>query len=149
MSQDRKPLRVVALDGSLPVLGYAHEGDAGLDLRAREGADLAPAGGRATIGTGVAIELPVGHVGLVCPRSGLASMHGVTVLNAPGIVDEGYRGEIAVVLINLDPEHSFVVSPGDRIAQLVVAPITGVEVTQVDVLSESERGEKGFGHTGR
>jgi dUTP pyrophosphatase len=142
-------LRVQILDDTLELPAYRYEGDAGLDLRARSAAMVQRAGGRARVATGIAIELPSGHVGLVCPRSGLAAEHGVTVLNAPGVIDAGYRGEIEVVLINLDPQHSFEVARGDRIAQLVVVPAlsTGFEI--VDQLSATKRGSKGFGQSGR
>ena len=125
----------------------AHADDAGLDLCAAQDAVI-PAGGRATIPTGVSAALPAGTVGLVCPRSGLASRHGVTVLNGPGVVDAGYRGEIAVVLLNTDREQEFRIARGDRIAQLVIMPFAAVEPVEADSLEESERGHGGFGSTG-
>lgn len=126
---------------------YAHPGDAGADLRSTEALELAP-GERALVSTGVSIALPDGYVALVCPRSGLAVKQGVTVLNGPGVVDAGYRGEIKVPLINLDPTQTFSVSPGDRIAQLMITPVTRAVFTPVETLSESARGSGGFGSTG-
>jgi dUTP pyrophosphatase len=128
-------------------LFVAHPGDAGHDLRSAEDLVLAP-GGRALVGTGTALALPEGTVGLVCPRSGLASRHGVTVLNAPGVVDAGYRGEIRVALLNTDPAEPFPVRAGDRIAQLVVVRIPRVEWTAVESLPGSARGDAGFGSSG-
>jgi len=127
----------------------AHEGDAGLDLVAVEGAHLAPGGGRATIGTGVAVEVPEGWAGLVCPRSGLAARHGVTVVNGPGIVDSGYRGELRVVLCNTDPHEPFEVRAGDRIAQLMLTPVSLAAVVEVEELAAGTiRSEAGFGSSG-
>jgi dUTP pyrophosphatase len=125
----------------------AHPGDAGLDLAAAEGCELAP-GGRAAIPTGVAVAIPDGHAGLVVPRSGLARRHGVTVANAPGLIDAGYRGELVVLLVNLgDAPHR--IAPGERIAQLVVVPVALCEVREVAELPPSDgRGEGGFGSTG-
>ena len=125
---------------------YAHEGDAGLDLCAAEEAELAP-GGAALVGTGIAMELPAGTEGQVRPVSGLALRNGVTVLNAPGTIDEGYRGEIGVILVNHGAE-SFKVRPGMRIAQVVVARRLAVDVVCVDELGSSERGARGFGSSG-
>jgi dUTP pyrophosphatase len=122
----------------------AYEGDAGLDLASSERIVLGP-GERATVGTGLAIAVPDGYAGFVQPRSGLASRHGITIVNAPGLVDSGYRGEVRVVLLNTDTSESFVVEPGMRIAQLVVVPVAGVEPVEVDELPESERGVRGFG----
>jgi dUTP pyrophosphatase len=138
------------LDPELPVPRYAREGDAGVDLVARADAVLACRGGRAVVPTGVAVAIPAGYAGLVLPRSGLAVRHGITCLNAPGLVDSGYRGELQVVLVNHDSEHDYAVSRGDRIAQLV---LVGVEVVAFALvpeegLGESERGGGGFGHTG-
>lgn len=127
-------------------LSYAHEGDAGMDLRSAEDAIILP-GGRETIGTGIHIELPKGTVGYVMPQSGLAKKYGITVLNAPGVVDEGYRGEIMATLIN-QGSAPFEIAKGDRIAQLVVSPYAKVFPELVDELSETERGENGFGSTG-
>jgi dUTP pyrophosphatase len=126
---------------------YAHPGDAGADLRSSEQL-LIPPGERRTIGTGTAIALPEGYVGLVHPRSGLAAKHGITVLNAPGTVDAAYRGEIKVTLLNTDLKNSFQVNVGDRIAQLVIQTVEKARFIQVDRLPESHRGEGGFGSTG-
>jgi dUTP pyrophosphatase len=136
------------LDPDLPLPSYAHVGDAGLDLVAREGAVLAPGGGRALVGTGVAIAIPAGHAGFVLPRSGLALKHGVTVVNSPGLIDSAYRGEIKVVLMNTDPTNPYEVHRGDRIAQLVVQQFTTVNWVVVDELDGEDRGG-GFGHSGR
>ncbi len=135
-------VRLLRPDAHLP--RQAYDGDAGLDLSACEGAVLAP-GERAVIPTGVAVEIPQGHAGFVQPRSGLAARHGIGVVNAPGLIDSGYRGEIRVVLINTDREHAFVVEPGMRIAQLVIAPVASVRLVEVDELAGSERGVRGFG----
>ncbi len=139
------------LDTGLPVPGYAREGDAGADLVARADAVLARRGGRAVVPTGLAVAIPTGYAGLVLPRSGLAVRHGVTCLNAPGLVDSGYRGELQVVLVNHDPEHDYTVSRGDRIAQLVLVRVeqADFELVPEDGLGDSERGHGGFGHTGR
>jgi dUTP pyrophosphatase len=142
-------LPVLRLDPELPLPAYARPGDAGADLIAREGAMLAARGGRAMVPAGVAVAIPEGHAGLVLPRSGLAFRHGVTVLNAPGLVDAGYRGELNVLLVNTDPSEDYVVHRGDRIAQLVIVAFTPVAFSVVDQLPDSERGEGGFGHTGR
>ena len=140
---------VVHLDPDLPLPTYARAGDAGLDLVAREGAVLEPAGGRALVPTGIAFALPHGYAGFVQPRSGLALKHGVTVMNSPGLIDCGYRDELKVLLVNLDPTESFEVHRGDRIAQLVVQAVAAVAWEPVDELPPSERGAGGFGHTGR
>jgi dUTP pyrophosphatase len=126
----------------------AHEGDAGLDLYAAEPAHLGP-GERWGVGTGVAVEIPAGHAGLVLPRSGLADRHGIALVNAPGLIDAGYRGEVRVLLLNTDPAEVFRVKPGDRIAQLLVIPIAVAEPQEADALAESARGEGGFGSSGR
>jgi dUTP pyrophosphatase len=139
-------VNVVRLDPGLPLPAYARDGDAGLDLLAREPLTLA-AGEWGLVPTGIAIELPAGWAGFVLPRSGLAARHGVTCLNAPGLIDSGYRDEVRVVLIN----HSgtaYGVKRGDRIAQLVVQPVPRVAWAAVDVLGGSERGTGGFGHSG-
>lgn len=136
-------------DPELSLPGYAHAGDAGADLRARHGVVLRRGGGRAAVDTGLALALPDGYVGLVMPRSGLALRHGVTCLNAPGVVDSGYRGEVRVVLVNTDPDADYEVRPGDRIAQLVVQRIERAEFVPVEDLETSDRGAGGFGHTGR
>lgn len=140
---------VVQLDPDLPFPSYARDGDAGLDLVARTDAMLEPAGGRALVPTGVALALPPGTAGLVVPRSGLALRHGITCLNAPGLVDPGYRGEVGVILVNTDPLNRYEVHRGDRIAQLVIVPLSAVTLVEVAGLPESERGGGGFGHTGR
>lgn len=142
-------LPVVRLDPELPLPDYARAGDAGADLVAREDAVLLAGGGRAMVPTGVAVAIPDGHAGLVLPRSGLALRHGVTVLNAPGLIDAGYRGELNVVLVNTDSADDYTVRRGDRIAQLVVVAVEQVAVEVVDELPPSERGSGGFGHSGR
>ena len=142
-------LPVLRLDPDLPLPAYAQGGDAGIDLVAREDVTLAPAGGRALVATGIAIALPEGYAGLVQPRSGLAFKHGVTVLNTPGLIDSGYRGELKVCLINHDRTEPFEVTRGERIAQLVVQAVEHVAFVEVDTLDDSERGEKGFGSSGR
>ena len=140
---------VVALDPDLPLPSYATAGDAGADLVAREGVVLPAGGGRATVPTGIALAIPEGYGGFVQPRSGLASKHGVTIANAPGLIDSGYRGEVQVVLVNLDPHDDYKVVRGDRIAQLVIQEVAHAEFTAVAELSPSERGLGGFGHSGR
>lgn len=122
----------------------AYEGDAGLDLAAYERHELGP-GERAVVGTGLAVEIPPGYAGFVQPRSGLAAKHGITILNSPGLVDSGYRGEIRVILLNTDRAETFVVEPGMRIAQLVVQAVETVEPEELRELEESERGARGFG----
>lgn len=126
----------------------AHEGDAGLDLYAAEPASLGP-GTRATVATGIAVEIPAGHAGLVLPRSGLAARHGIALVNAPGLIDSGYRGEIKVLLLNTDRDEAFGIEPGDRIAQLVVSPVADAEPVEVGELEVSARGAGGFGSSGR
>lgn len=133
--------------GRLPAA--ANPGDAGLDLHAAEAAVVAPAGGRTSVGTGLAVEIPPGHAGLVLPRSGLAARHGVTLANSPGLIDPGYRGELRILLLNSDPDEAFEVSVGDRIAQLVLVPFVEADPVEVAELSETERGAGGFGSTGR
>lgn len=142
-------LPVLRLDPDLPLPAYAKDGDAGVDLVARENVILEPGGGRALVPTGVAIALPAGYAGFVQPRSGLAFAHGVTVLNTPGLVDSGYRGELKVCLVNLDPATPFEVVRGERIAQLVVQAVEHVRFVEVDELDETARGETGFGSSGR
>jgi dUTP pyrophosphatase len=122
----------------------AYTGDAGLDLAACERVELAP-GERALVGTGLAVAIPEGYAGFVQPRSGLAARHGLTIVNSPGLVDAGYRGELRVILLNTDSSEPFVVEPGMRIAQLVVLPIPDLELVEVDELPASERGVRGFG----
>jgi dUTP pyrophosphatase len=125
----------------------AHEGDAGLDLRAAEPATIGP-GERAAIGTGIAVEIPAGHAGLVLPRSGLALKHGIALVNAPGLIDSGYRGEVRVLLLNTDRQHEFELERGDRIAQLLVVPFAAAAPIEVAELSDTERGLGGFGSSG-
>jgi dUTP pyrophosphatase len=139
---------ITRLDTGLPLPAYAHDGDAGIDLFAREDAVIAPAGGRVLMPTGIAIALPLGYAGFVLPRSGLALKHGVSVVNAPGLIDSGYRGELKVVLLNTDPHAQYEVSRGDRIAQLVVQKVEHVQWREVDTLDSFDRGG-GFGHSGR
>ena len=136
------PVKRLRGDAVLPTRAY--EGDAGLDLAACERVELGP-GERAVVPTGLAVAIPDGHAGLVLPRSGLAVRHGIGKVNSPGLIDSGYRGELRVVLLNTDREHTFVVEPGMRIAQLVVIPVAVPELREVDELPESERGERGFG----
>jgi len=140
---------VRCLDPDLALPAYAHLGDAGVDLLAREGARLAAGGGRALVPTGIAIALPEGYAGFVQPRSGLALRHGVTCLNTPGLIDCGYRDELKVILVNTDPEHDYEVHRGDRIAQLVVQRVEQIALRVVDVLPDTSRGGGGFGSTGR
>lgn len=139
---------VVRLDPDLPLPSYARAGDAGADLVAREAVTIAPRGGRAVVPTGIALALPEGWAGFVQPRSGLALRHGVTVLNAPGLIDAGFRDELRVLLVNLDPEQPFLVRRGDRIAQLVVQRVERCTFAPVEELPGSERGTGGFGSTG-
>ena len=136
------PIRRLRADAVVPSRAYA--GDAGLDLAACERVELAP-GERALVGTGLSVAIPDGHAGFVQPRSGLAANHGVSVLNTPGLVDSGYRGEVRVLLLNTDPDATFVVEPGMRIAQLVVLPAPEVELVETEELPEAERGARGFG----
>ena len=136
------PVRRLRDDAVLPAPAYA--GDAGLDLSACDHVELGP-GERATVGTGLAVAIPDGYAGFVQPRSGLASRHGITIVNAPGLVDSGYRGELRVVLLNTDRTQTFVVEPGMRIAQLVVMPVTAAGLVEVEELPASDRGVRGFG----
>ena len=136
------PVRRLREDAVLPTQAYP--GDAGLDLSACDSAILGP-GERATVPTGIAVEIPVGYAGFVQPRSGLAARHGIGVVNAPGLIDSGYRGEIRVVLLNTDLRSPFTVEPGMRIAQLVIAPVAAVRLLEVEELAMSERGGQGFG----
>lgn len=126
---------------------YSHPGDAGADLSSAEELILQP-GQRATVATGVSIALPAGFVAFVVPRSGLAAKHGITVVNSPGTVDAGYRGELKVTLLNTDPSQPFTINKGDRIAQMIVMPVVQARLIPVEKLPESERGESGFGSTG-
>ena len=136
------PIRRLRPDAVLPERAYA--GDAGLDLAACERVELPP-GGRAMVGTGLAVAIPEGYAGFVQPRSGLAARSGISIVNSPGLVDSGYRGELRVVLLNTDKEHAFVVEPGMRIAQLVVLAVPGVAPVELEELPETERGVRGFG----
>jgi dUTP pyrophosphatase len=136
------PFQRLRPDAVVPTRAYA--GDAGLDLASCERVELAP-GARALVGTGLAVAIPDGYAGFVQPRSGLAAKHGISIVNTPGLVDSGYRGELRVVLLNTDRESPFVVEPGMRIAQLVVLPVPELELVEVDELPPSERGVRGFG----
>lgn len=138
-------VEVLIASGEVPV--YAHPGDAGADLHSAESLVLAP-GARATVGTGVSIALPHGFAAFVVPRSGLAAKHGITIVNSPGTVDAGYRGEIRITMLNTDAEHPFPIEVGDRIAQLIVMPVSRATFIPVEVLPGSHRGESGFGSTG-
>ncbi len=138
-------VEVLISSGQVPV--YSHPGDAGADLYAAETALLAP-GQRATVGTGVSIALPEGYAAFVVPRSGLAAKHGITIVNSPGTVDAGYRGEIRVTLLNTDASLPYSVAVGDRIAQLIIMPVSQARFVQVEKLPGSHRGESGFGSTG-
>lgn len=140
-------LRVRRLDRRAILPTWAYEGDAGLDLHALQGAVLAP-GGRASIPTGITLELPPGQAGLVLPRSGLAARHGIALVNAPGLIDSGYRGELRVLLLNTDRTAEYRVSPGDRIAQLLLIATQTPTVVEVETLADSERGVEGFGSSG-
>ena len=134
-------------DATIPI--YAKSGDAGADLVAAESVVLDPGGGRALIATGVAIAIPKGFAGFVQPRSGLALKHGITCLNTPGLIDSGYRGELKVLLINTDPNETFEINKGERIAQLVIQKVEECNFQEVEELPDSERGETGFGSSGR
>lgn len=141
------PLRARRLDPGLPLPSYARPGDAGLDLYAARDVTLAP-GERDLVPTGLAVAIPPGYVGLVHPRSGLAARHGISIVNAPGTIDSGYRGEILVNLVNLDPTTAFTVRRGDRIAQMLVQAIATVELVEADVLEDTVRGDTGHGASG-
>ncbi len=141
-------IAVQRLDPDLPLPQYAHAGDAGVDLYAREDTVLAPQGGRALMPTGIAIAIPLGYAGFVLPRSGLALHNGISVVNAPGLIDSHYRGELKVVLLNTDATRPYHVHRGDRIAQLVIQKVEDVTWVEVDELDANNRGG-GFGHSGR
>jgi len=141
-------LRVARVSEGALLPSRTHPGDAGLDLYAAETVRIEP-GDRASVRTGVAIEVPQGHAGLVLPRSGLAARHGIALVNAPGLIDSGYRGEVCVLLLNTDGAEAFEVEPGDRIAQLVISPVADAEPVDVEELSASDRGGGGFGSSGR
>jgi dUTP pyrophosphatase len=140
---------LVRLDPDLPLPTYARPGDAGADLVAREGVVLAAGGGRAVVATGVAVAIPEGYAGFLLPRSGLAMRHGVTLLNTPGLIDAGYRDELRVLMVNLDPADDYEVRRGDRIAQLVIQAVATAAFVPAEELTASTRGLGGFGHTGR
>ena len=141
------PVRLLDPSAQVPV--YAHDGDAGCDLVATESCILRANGGRALVPTGLALAIPPGFGGFVLPRSGLASRHGVTCANSPGLIDAGYRGQVQVTLVNLDPTHDYEVKKGDRIAQLVVMPVVFARFVTVAELPDASRGEAGFGSSGR
>lgn len=141
-------MRVAKLEENAILPTRAHAGDAGLDLYACEAAHIGP-GERWSVGTGVAVEIPEGHAGLVLPRSGIARDHGISLVNSPGLIDSGYRGELRVLLLNTDPAETFRVGVGDRIAQLVISPIDLPEPVEAPELAESGRGDGGFGSSGR
>ena len=143
-----EPLPVRLLSDAARLPSRANEGDAGLDLYAAEAATVAP-GARASVGTGIAVEIPEGHAGLVLPRSGLAARHGIALVNAPGLIDAGYRGEVRVLLLHTDREAAFEVAVGERIAQLLITPFAHAVALESVELAGSERGERGFGSSGR
>lgn len=140
-------LKIFSLDEEMSLPAYAHAGDAGLDLRSAESLTIEPYE-RRLVPCGICLEIPAGFAGLVIPRSGLATKHGVSIVNAPGLIDSGYRGEVKVVLINLDPKEPFVINRGDRIAQLMIVETPLVEVEPALSLEDSERGAGGFGSSG-
>ena len=142
------PIDIVQLDPELPLPGYAHVGDAGLDLYARESATIRAGGHRLLMPTGISIAIPVGYCGLLMPRSGLALKHGISIVNAPGLIDAAYRGEIKAVLVNTDPDDDYEIHRGDRVAQLVIQRVEEVGWNVVDSLDGVDRGG-GFGHSGR
>lgn len=145
------PIALVRLDAELPLPSYAHEGDAGLDLYAREDALIGRRGGRVLMPTGISIAIPMGFCGLIMPRSGLALKHGISIVNAPGLIDSAYRGEIKVVLTNTDQTEDYAISRGDRVAQLVIQRVEDVVWNVVDSLDEPNLPDRGggFGHSGR
>jgi dUTP pyrophosphatase len=140
-------LEIKRLDPGLPLPRYQHPGDAGLDLHAGEDTVIQP-GGRAVVGTGVAVAIPPGYVGLTAPRSGLAARSGLSTVNAPGVIDAGYRGEIKLILVNLDPAEPLDIRRGERVAQLLIVPVQTVDVVERDELPGSDRGASGLGSTG-
>ena len=148
MSKSEIGVQIQRLDPDLPLPVPAHLGDAGLDLYAREDANIPARGGRLLMPPGVAVAIPHGYMGLAVPRSGLALKHGITLVNTPGIIDSGYRGELKVVMINTDPERDYEVKRGDRVAQLIISRYDNVTWTEVTELSGFDRGG-GFGHSGR
>ena len=148
MSKSEIGVQIQRLDPDLPLPVPAHEGDAGLDLYAREDAIIRARGGRLLMPTGVAVAIPHGYMGLAVPRSGLALKHGITLVNTPGIIDSGYRGELKVVMINTDPDNDYEIKRGERVAQLIISRYDNVTWTEVTELSGLDRGG-GFGHSGR
>lgn len=148
MTHQPLPVAVQRLDPDLPLPATAHNGDAGVDLYARENALIAAKGGRVLMPTGLAIAIPLGFAGFVVPRSGLALKHGITLVNTPGIIDSGYRGELKVVMINTDPTVDYLITRGDRIAQLLIQRIETIDWNVMDNLDGEDRGG-GFGHSGR
>ncbi|MBQ9041939.1 MAG: dUTP diphosphatase [Eggerthellaceae bacterium] len=144
---DQVTLPIKRLDKTLDMPAYAYPGDAGLDLRAAESAVLKPFE-RKLVSCGIAIAIPRGYAGFVLPRSGLAAKHGISIVNAPGLIDSDYRGEIKAILVNLDPSTDFEIEHGDRIAQLVIMPVPTVTLEEADELSETQRGAGGFGSSG-
>lgn len=145
MDNVRVPIKILSRDAQIPHMAY--NGDAGVDLRSVERIVLKPHE-RATVATGLAIALPDGYAGFVLPRSGLAAKHGISIVNAPGLIDSNYRGELKVILLNTDLSDSFAIEIGDRIAQLIVMPIPTINFEQVEELTQSQRGESGFGSSG-
>lgn len=145
MDNVRVPIKILSSNAQVPNMAY--NGDAGVDLRSVEHIVLKPQE-RAMVATGLAIVLPEGYAGFVLPRSGLAAKHGISIVNAPGLIDSNYRGELKVVLVNTDPEESFSIEIGDRIAQLIVMPVPTISFEQVEELPDSQRGESGFGSSG-
>jgi dUTP pyrophosphatase len=141
-------LQIKLLDDGLPMPRYQHDGDAGLDLSSRVDLVIEP-GERAMVPTGIAVAIPPGYAGFVLPRSGLASRHGIALVNSPGLVDSGYRGEMWIVMINTDKREAFHIKRGDRIAQLVIQRVEDVSIIGVDELDETSRGAGGFGSTGK
>jgi dUTP pyrophosphatase len=147
MTTQLASLRIARLQADAVAPTRAYDGDAGLDLYAAHAARIAP-GERASVGTGIAVAIPAGHAGLVLPRSGLALRHGIALVNAPGLIDAGYRGELRVLLLNTDREAAFEIAAGDRIAQLLVIALPAVAVVEVETLDSSERDARGFGSSG-
>ena len=145
MDNVRVPIKILSRDAQIPHKAY--NGDAGVDLRSVEHIVLKPQE-HAMVATGLAIALPEGYAGFVLPRSGLAAKHGISIVNAPGLIDSNYRGELKVILLNTDPDNSFTIEIGDRIAQLIVMPVPTINFEQVEELTESQRGESGFGSSG-
>lgn len=145
MDNIRVPIKILSRDAQIPHMAY--NGDAGVDLRSVERIVLKPQE-RAMVATGLAIALPEGYAGFILPRSGLAAKHGISIVNAPGLIDSNYRGELKVILLNTDPDNSITIEIGDRIAQLIVMPVPTINFEQVEELTESQRGESGFGSSG-